>query len=302
MTKRVKKIIAALLGASMLFCCAGCSGEKVGEEPTAAATVRVTFPEGTTVDGIGKRLEENGVCSEKEFVNAVNAVGSENELAAAIDNISERPFALEGYLFPDTYDFYVGESPKNALSRFLNNMASKLTDVWYARAAELNYSMDEIIIIASVIQTEAGKADEMKNVSSVLHNRLESSGYLNRLQCDATFFYIRDHVMPYLRQGEAETDVTSAVEAGIGFGAETESETESDVLYEQISALYNTYKFGGLPAGPICNPGTEAIEAALYPADTDYYYFVTDSQGNYYYSETYADHAQKCAEFGIETA
>jgi len=295
MKKYVKIIALVFLSFSVIFNFAGCGGCNINENKTTADnTVRVTFPEGSTVYDIGKLLEKNGVCSAKEFIDAVNSVGSENEFAAAVKNISERPFALEGYLFPDTYYFYKGESPQNALKRFLNNMSKKLTDVYYARAAELGFSMDEIIILASIIQTEAGDENEMKNVSSVLHNRLQSTGYLNMLQCYATYFYIRDHVMPYLRitetQSETETSEESTTQAG------------GDGLYNQISSLYNTYQFGGLPAGPICNPGRAAIEAALYPADTRYYYFVTDNQGNYYYSETYSDHAQKCVELGIKTA
>ncbi len=306
MTKYTVKILAIIAAILMVIGCASCGGKEKSEQPTAAATVRVTFPEGITVDGIAKLLGENGVCTESDFIDSVNAQGEGGELTALIDNISERPFAFEGYLFPDTYDFYVGESPQNALSRFLNNMSNKLTDIWYARAAELGYGMDDIIIIASIIQTEAGRTDEMKNVSSVLHNRLESTGYLNRLQCDATYFYVRDHVMPFLSQTEPSSDTMSETEpagvgAGIGMGTETQTEAENG-LYEQVSALYNTYNFGGLPAGPICNPGAAAIEAALYPADTNYFYFVTDAQGNYYYSETYTAHAQKCAELGIKTA
>jgi UPF0755 protein len=294
MKKYARIAASVILAFSVVFCFSGCGGEtKDNNKTTADNTVRVTFPEGSTVYEVGKLLEKNGVCSAAEFIKAVNSAGDDNEFAASIINTSERPFALEGYLFPDTYDFYKGESPQNALKRFLNNMSKKLTDVYYARAAELGFSMDEIIILASIIQTEAGDENEMKNVSSVLHNRLQSTGYLNMLQCDATYFYIRDHVMPYLRQSEAQSETESP----------EESTTQGDdVLYNQISELYNTYKFAGLPAGPICNPGSAAIEAALYPAETNYYYFVTDSQGNYHYSETYSAHAQKCLELGIKTA
>jgi UPF0755 protein len=287
------KIFLSFLTLVFSVCClGGCGGG--GENIAEPVSVRVTFPEGVTVSDIGKLLEKNNVCSKDDFIDAVNSAETENEFTAAIANMTDRVFALEGYLFPDTYDFYIGESPQRAIKRFLDNMSSKLSDDLYARAGELGFSMDEIIIIASIIQTEASDESEMKNVSSVLHNRLKSTGYLNMLQCDATFFYIRDHIMPYLRRAEAVTDNSQT--------ASEESPDDYDKLYERISSLYNTYKFGGLPAGPICNPGAAAIRAALYPAETGYYYFVTDSMGNYHYSESYSDHARKCAEFGIKTA
>ncbi len=272
--------ISAFLSVFLILAafCAGCSrtGSGNSQQPTTAQTVRVTFPEGKTVVSIAQLLEDNKVCTRDEFILAVNSVSTENEFANSIENLSDRPFALEGYLFPDTYDFYIGESAQNVLSRFLKNTSSKLTDEYKTRASEIGFSMDEIVKLASIIQTEAGVESEMKKVSSVLHNRLKSKNYLSRLQCDATYFYISDYVIPYLTGG-----------------------SEDKELSEKMAKLYNTYNFSGLPAGPICNPGKAAIEAALYPADTDYYYFVTDSSGNYYYSETYEQHAAKCNELGV---
>ena len=112
----------------------------------------------------------------------------------------------------------------------------------------------------------------MKNVASVLHNRLGSPSF-PKLQCDVTIHYVNDYV------------------------------TGSEYLSGDTSGfaeLYNTYKCEGLPAGPITNPGLAAIEAALYPAETDYYYFVTDSEWNYYYAETYAQHKANCKNVGLD--
>jgi UPF0755 protein len=131
--------------------------------------------------------------------------------------------------------------------------------------------MDEIITLASIVQSEAGYPNENKKVSSVLHNRIESP-YYGRLQCDVTIKYVNDYVSvsPYL---EGDT--------------------------ERYKELYNTYKCDGLPAGAICNPGENCIVAALYPEETNYYFFVTDKDWNYYYNETYEKHLVKCRELGL---
>lgn len=245
-----------------------CSDDPENNKTTAPAnTATITFVEGKTVLQTAKLLEENGICAADAFIAEVNA--SACSFASSIENPSERPFLLEGYVFPDTYEFYLNESPSSVLSRFLKNSERKLDDAVYARASELGYSVDEIIIIASIIQKEAGITEQMNTVSSVLHNRLNSS--YSKLECDVTYNYIKDSIMPFLCGEEWNDDV-----------------------YEKYADLYYTYRFGGLPAGPICNPGMAAINAALYPADTDYYYFVTDSDGNYYYSETFAEHQKIC--------
>ena len=237
--------------------------------PPPPATVRVTFPEGSTVAEIAKLLEKNGVCTAQEFFEAVNNRENESKFISQIKNPDERPFLLEGYIFPDTYDFFVGEGADAALSRFLTNTESKLTDEMYKRAEKLGYTMDEILIIASIIQEESS-IEDMKTVSSVLHNRLKSPAY-PLLQCDATIFYLNDWVNPYL----------------------TEDKKDS------YNDLYNTYKKKKLPAGPITNPGIEAINAALYPESTDYYFFVTDKDKNYYFAHSFAEHKNNCKAAGI---
>ncbi len=237
------------------------------EETVVSNTAKITFTEGKNIFQTAQLLEENGVCSAEAFINEVNA--SDSAFATSIRNPDERPFLLEGYVFPDTYEFYLNENPKSVLSRFLKNSERKFGNEVRERAAELGYTVDEILIIASVIQKEAGIVSQMKTVSSVLHNRLDSS--YSKLECDVTYNYIKDAIMPYLCGEEWNDDV-----------------------YEKYADLYYTYRFEGLPAGPICNPGMEAVNAALYPEETEYYYFVTDSDGNYYYSETFEEHQKIC--------
>lgn len=275
-------VLCSLLLCLLILC--SCGGNINSEEETTTTTeitttedptVRVTFPEGFTATQIAEKLQENGVCSAKEFMALVADDEYLSTLSyrfiSGIENPENRPFNLEGYIFPDTYDFYKGESAEKALSRFLSNTEKKLTDEYYLRAEELGYTMDEIISLAAIVQEEATTADEMGKVSSVVHNRIVSPGY-GKIQCDVTIHYINDYVTdsPYL---EGDT--------------------------EKYKELYNTYKCVGLPEGAITNPGLDAIKAALYPEDTNYFFFVTDEDWNYYYAETYAEHKKNCAAVGL---
>lgn len=268
--KRTAAILLCLLSVSAFSACS--SGGRGRENPvqTTSNVVRVTFPEGSTVSQIAALLEENGVCSASDFIaEADNPLNLEG-FAFSIPNPQERAFLLEGYLFPDTYEFYRNESASSAIMRFLKNTQSKLTDEVARRCEELGYTVDEILTLASIVQEEAGDPAEMGKVSSVIHNRLSSKSY-PKLQCDVATFYLRDYVKPH----------------------KTEQE------YEALTELYNTYNCKGLPAGPITNSGMDAVNAALYPDDTDYYFFVTDSGGAYYYAETWAEHLENCDTAGI---
>lgn len=280
--KRILPLVLCLV--FLLLCACGTPLEEMDElsgtpstDPTTTAAdpiVRVTFPEGLTSVEIAEKLEENGVCSAADFMEAVkdfDAVKDSYGCLASVNNAGERAYALEGYVFPDTYDFYRGESASYALSRFLSNANRKLTDERAARAKELGYTMDEIVTLASIIQEEAGNPNEMPKVAAVMHNRLNSPAY-GKLQCDVTINYVNDRITdsPYL---SGDTSV--------------------------FAERYNTYKKDGLPVGAICCPGIDAIDAALYPADTNDFFFVTDADMNYYYAETYEQHLANCKICGI---
>ena len=279
--KKIIYVIPLIIAIAILASCIGktdipfITTKPAETAPTEPLTVTVTFPEGLTLVQMADKLEENKVCSASEFIALSNNTEYIQTLGYSftdsINNPKERPFYLEGYIFPDTYEFYKGESPERALRRFLDNTEVKLTAEYKQRADELGFTLDEIITLASIVQEESFTHDSLKNVSSVLHNRLESPSF-PKLQCDVTIHYLNDYV------------TSSKYLAG-----------DTAVFAE----LYNTYKCDGLPAGPITNPGLAAIEAALYPAETDYYYFVTDSEWNYYYSSTYAEHKAKCRELGL---
>lgn len=244
--------------------------------PTEPLTVTVTLPEGLTLVQMAEKLEENKVCNASEFIALTNNYEYIQTLGYTFtEGIAEpesRAFYLEGYIFPDTYEFYKNESAERALRRFLDNTERKLTAEYRQRAEELGYTLDEIITLASIVQEESFTNESVKNVASVLHNRLDSPSF-SRLQCDVTKHYIKTTIenSPYLIGDTSAFDDT-----------------------------YNTYECFGLPAGPITNPGLAAINAALYPAETDYFYFVTDSDGNYYYAETYAQHKANCNKVGLK--
>lgn len=222
--------------------------------------VKVTIPEGYSAAQIANLMVNKGVCqSTRAFLQAVNSVSpSTYWFLKDVKKSSTRCFYLEGYLYPSTYEFYKNTSPASVIATILKNTGKQYTKQQQARAKELGYTMDQVLTIASIIEKEVSLAKEQPNVSSVLHNRLNIG---MKLQCDATVYYVERYIKPYIT---------------------------GDV--NRYNAYYNTRKCKALPSGPICNPGKKAIQAALYPNETNYYYFCSDKKGVYYYAETYEEH------------
>lgn len=236
-----------------------------------ADTVRIPFPEGLSTAEIVEKLVNNEVCDKAALLSVIQTVDFSYSLVNNLEADEKIPYRLEGYLFPDTYDFYVGESASSVVKKFLANGDAKITEEYRKRAEELGYSMYEIMTIASIIQYEAGSVEQMKDISSVIHNRLQDKTNFPALQCDSTTDYIKNKVAPALSSTAAHTA-------------------------DYYLAYYSTDMSStvvGLPAGPICNPGIDAIYAALYPADTNNYYFFHDNKGNLYTAETYPEFQQK---------
>lgn len=226
-------------------------------------TVTLVFPEGWTIPQFAKRLEEYGVCDSNRLLKALKESDFEYDFLPPADKIKNRTYRLEGYLFPSTYDFFEGESPNIAIRRLLDAFDKQWTDKYDKRAKELGYTVDEIITIASIVQREAADESQMGLISSVIHNRLKNPQISNgELECDSTKDYIKKHIKPFV-------DVN---------------------LVTKYMDAYNTYLIKGLPPGPICNPGAEAIEAALYPSKTNYYFFCHDKFGNIYMAKNKAQH------------
>lgn len=220
-------------------------------------TTDITIPEGSTLKEITNIVAETGYITAEDFTAAL---GESYDYDFLQDIDRENP--LEGYLFPDTYNISNQMSGSDIVKLMLDRFEQIFTDDYRAAAQEAGYSMDEIVTLASIIEAEAGSDADRPLVSSVFHNRLSSTTYPYLESC-ATVQYILGERKPIL--------------------------SNSDI---QIDSPYNTYINEGLPIGPICSPGKASIEAALYPADTDYYFFQSDADGKIYYSETYDEHEQ----------
>ncbi len=227
-----------------------------------ADTVSLVFPEGWTVYQIFKKIDEFGVCSMEELLSSIGGADFDYDFIDQIADDPNRTFKLEGYLYPDTYEFYEESSANSVIRKFLDASENKWTEEYQTQCDNLGMTRDEILIIASIIQREAANAEQMGLVSSVLHNRLRHSVSWPLLGCDSTANYIKNYARHYVSQSQA-------------------------IIYEQ---RYDTYISQGLPPGPICNPGNDAINAALFPDETDYYYFRHDKYGDIYMAKTQAEH------------
>lgn len=245
------------------------------------ATVDITFPEGRTVRQYGALLEQNDVCTAEEFYAAMRTTDFTGDYSFLPSNstLQQREYPLEGYLYPDTYSFYVPESAESVIKRFLNNFQAKVSDelVSYADSngegfKNIEMSFDKAVTLASIIERESPTDNERAKIAACFYNRMENpsaSGTGGKLQSDATKFY------PYV-VGETPD----------GFVSE-----------------YNTYDFAGLPKGPICSPSASAIKAAVYPDTTcKAYFFYTDINDKHYYAVTYQEHLkniQYCKDHGL---
>ncbi len=239
--------------------------------------VTVTIPEGTTYVELKAILHEAGLnFDDAEFDECMNSpdLFVDYDFISSIEIDPERDYILAGYLYPDTYKFDVNASPETIIRKFLNNMENKLYDEYYARAEQIGMSMDEVITLASIIQQESGKVSDMMYISAVFHNRLNSDDESMRfLGSSATINYLVE------------------LQGGTPSLLHTEAETS-------IDSPYNTYTNPGLPPGPICMPGLDAISAALYPEpNCGYMYFCATGDGGTAFAVTLAEHEENVATY-----
>ena len=228
-------VVAVLISGILVANKAGVFEEETTTEPVTLATTKITFIEGITLTECFKLLEQNGVASYESLMNAAqNYAFTDYKIYSDVPLDESRCFKLEGYLFPDTYDFFLDEAPESVISRFLSNTDVKITDDMRARASELGYTMDEIMIIASIIQAEGAFESDASTIAGIIYNRLEDN---MRLEMDSTYFYVTEDIASFVGEENIES-------------------------YKEI---YNTYDCFSLPQGPVCNPGMFAINAALYP-------------------------------------
>ena len=264
--------------------------------------VTIRFTEGMNIVDYAKLLEKNKVCNSQDFLDICNSSQFDEDYEFInniknskdryykldIKNSKDRYYKLEGYLFPDTYDFYVNEDLDTVVRKFLANYRRKIYQTKSRvagfekkvtieqRAESIGMTMEDVLTLASLIQAEAADEKDMYMISSVMHNRLDTlendgvSWYgesgLKFLQLDSTLFY------PYSTQADVPVSIRNT-----------------------YVSKYSTYDYEGLPAGPICNPGLAAIEAAVSPNDTNYFYFchksaTDDEDAVAYYASTMDQH------------
>ena len=212
---------------------------------------RLSVPEGFNIHQIAEKVEAAGFCDRQSFISAATDAEFVHRM-----NISASTF--EGFLFPDTYYFSNDVSSQQIISAMVARFHKAFLSEWKDRAKEMGFSVNETITLASIIEKETGVASERPIISSVFHNRLKRK---MRLATDPTVIY--------------------------GIKNFNGNITKKDL---QTHTPYNTYMIEGLPPGPIANPGSESIKAALYPADTKYLYFVAKHDKTHYFSSTLEEH------------
>lgn len=240
-------------------------------------TVKVMLREGLTVDEMSDILAENGVCTKQEFLDAVQNGEYDYDFVKQIptdDENAQRVYRLEGYLFPDTYEFYTDSDAEDVVDKLLGNFGSKLTSSLLDKIEDLGWTIDEAVTFASMVQGEGDTRENMDKVSRVLHNRLEPKSGFKKLELCCTRDYANEMVEIH--------------------------QLSSDELHQ----AYNTYKREGFPVGPIGNPGLDALLAAVTPSEDEQimkcYYFATDYKtGTTYFSKTYREHQAIIKKYGI---
>lgn len=229
--------------------------DQLQKEGAKAETVEVRIPEMSTLKKIGEILEENGICTVSDFNSLVKSGSFDFDFIGDIP-VEKVVFRFEGYLAPDTFQFYASDDSKAGAELAIRRMLGRTDEIWTQeyrqKAAEMGYSLHEIMTMASIIELEAGgaSAEDKSKVAAVFYNRLKWN--------DAKLL------------GSSPT---------IGYAE----------LYNNSN--YDTYKTEGLPPGPLCAPSVNSIKAALYPTENfDYYYFVTDASGTFHYNRTLSEH------------
>ena len=245
--------------------------------PSSREVIKLTIPEGYTSRQIFALLEENRICTALDAAAyAANGELSDYWFLEGVERGKEN--SLEGYLFPDTYEFYKNSTPKEALERMLNNFENRFDEEMLAQLEALNnrvtdgsYGIREIVIIASLIEKESAAPAESPMVSGVIYNRLFRWGNNPRyLNIDASIVYAQEG-----QNGRIDT---------------------------KLDDPYNTYLYEGLTPGPIANPGLSSLKAALNPETHNYYYYVLNpSTGMHQFSTTYEEHTGYVRQFAAAT-
>jgi UPF0755 protein len=212
---------------------------------------KLTIPEGSNIDQIAAIAAEADFSAKEAFIQAATDTEFAHKKAIESDT-------FEGYLFPDTYFFSKDETPRKIISTMVERFWTKFKPEWIMRAQELGFTIHQVVILASIIEKETGAAFERPLISSVFHNRITRN---MRLESDPTVIYGIKNFDGNLTRKHLKTPTP-----------------------------YNTYKKKGLPFGPITNPGLASLQAALFPADTDYLFFVSKRDTTHQFSTNLKDH------------
>jgi len=221
----------------------------------------ITIPEGLTRQEIALHLQTTVSVDYHDFLIA-------SEETAPIASMDPMASDLEGYLFPETYHFPKDFGAEDIVLAMVSQFRTVFGAQWQERAEELGMTVREAVTLASLIEKETSLPEERAFVSSVFHNRLRKG---MKLDCDPTIIYALK------QEGRFMDRLRTA-----------------DLRYD---TAYNTYLYPGLPPGPIANPGKESLRAALYPADTDYFYFVSRNDGSHQFSQTFREHQNAVIRF-----
>jgi UPF0755 protein len=213
--------------------------------------IKLTIPEGFTSHQIASELENKKICKSDIFTKKTMD-------KSLLNKYSITGSTFEGYLYPETYFFKKDSEPEKIIQTMVFNFKKNYTKDLKKRASNIGFTDHEAVTLASIIEKETGKKSEREIISSVFHNRLEKG---MRLETDPTVIY--------------------------GIKNFDGNLTKKDL---KNKTPYNTYMIKGLPPGPIANPGIKSIKAALYPADTDYLFFVSKKDGSHYFSTSYKEH------------
>lgn len=218
---------------------------------------KITIIEGWKNTEIAEYLEKEGIVKSSEFFTVVSL---KDDWWDDYEFLKEKPknVDLEGYLFPDTYLIYKNASSKEIIQKMLDNFAKKITQQMLDETSALEMSLHEIVTLASIIEKEVSSNEDRELVSGIFHSRLKLG---IGLQADSTVNYIT--------------------------GKNISRSSLDDI---SLDNPYNTYKYKGLPPGPINNPGLSAIRAAIYPKSSEYLYFLTTPDGRVIYSKTFDEH------------
>ena len=219
--------------------------------------LKLLVKEGETQEDIARNLDDMGIVTYDEFINACNNITYDYKFLKDLPTDEARKNKLEGYLYPDTYFLSENDTAEDIVNRLLRRFDELYTEDLYKKAESLNLTTDEVVTIASIVEREVRYTPEKSIVASVVYNRLEKG---IKLQMDATVLYAK--------------------------GEHSDRTLISDT---KIESPYNTYYIEGLPIGPISNPSIDTIKAVLNPADTDYLYYVVkdDATGEHFFTNDY---------------